>query len=307
MTLQQCVYVLKIHDTGTFSEAARQLFIAQSGLSNSVKLLEEELKIKIFERTKNGAALTSEGAEFIRYAEQVVAQSEFILDRYGSQSKKDRLHISTQHYDFIADVFCEFIDKSQSGGYNVSLKEKMTHEVIYDVETAMSDVGVIAVKKRDFEIMMRYLQTRDLSFFELLKTPPHMFVKSSHPLSGKTSVHYGELQRYPYVSYDQGKYNNSSLFTEEMSDNVVSDKHIVISDRATLMNMLLKTDCYTVGTGIMPSDLNDGKIISIPIVTDEEYSVGYVVKRNRVNTKMAEQFISLLNSFSSRYISKKKP
>ncbi len=307
MTLQQCVYVLKIHDTGTFSEAARQLFIAQSGLSNSVKLLEEELKIKIFERTKNGAVLTSEGAEFIRYAEQMVAQSEFILDRYGSQSKKDRLHISTQHYDFIADVFCEFIDKCQSGGYNVSLKEKMTHEVIYDVETAMSDVGVIAVKKRDFEIMMRYLQTRDLSFFELLKTPPHMFVKSSHPLSGKTSVHYGELQGYPYVSYDQGKYNNSSLFTEEMSDNVVSDKHIVISDRATLMNMLLKTDCYTVGTGIMPSDLNDGKIISIPIVTDEEYSVGYVVKRNRVNTKMAEQFISLLNSFSSRYISKKKP
>ena len=134
-----------------------------------------------------------------------------------------------------------------------------------------------------------------------------MFVKSSHPLSGKTSVHYGELQRYPYVTYDRGKYKNSSLFTEEMSDNVVSDKHIVISDRATLMNMLLKTDCYTVGTGIMPSDLNDGKIISIPIVTDEEYSVGYVVKRNRVNTKMAEQFISLLNSFSSRYISKKKP
>lgn len=300
MTLQQCKYVLKIRESGTFSEAARQLFVAQSGLSNSVKALEEELKIKIFERSKNGVSLTSDGAEFISYAEQMVAQAEFILDRYGSQSEKLRLYISTQHYDFIADIFCEFLEKCEGSHYDISLQEKMTYDVIHDVEMALSDIGIIAIKKKDMDIMMRYLQSKDVGFVELLKTPPHLFVRIAHPLAEKSNVSYDELRQYPYVCYDQGAYNDYSLFTEEMADRGMNDKRIVISDRATLMNVLLKTDCYTIGTGIMPSDLNDGKIVSIPIATDESYRVGYILKRNRVSTKMVDQFIEMLDQHSHR-------
>ena len=298
MTLQQCKYVLKIKEVGTFSEAANQLFVAQSGLSSSIKQLEEELKIKIFERSKNGVSLTCEGAEFVRYAEQLVAQAEFIADRYESENQNDRLYISTQHYDFIADVFCRFVDECKHNRYDVSLQEKKTHEVIHDVEIALCDVGIIAIKNKDFDVMMRYLQTKDIKFVELLRTPPHLFVKSTHELATKKSICYDEIQDYPYVSYEQGKYNNSSLFTEEMVTDVSSNKRIVISDRATLMNVLLKTDCYTIGTGIMPSDLNEGKIVSIPIITDEIYIVGYIAKKNSVNTKMANQFIDILNSYS---------
>ena len=304
MTLVQCKYVLKIREVGTFSEAAKQLFIAQSGLSNSIKLLEEELKIKIFERSKNGVALTLEGAEFVRYAEQLVAQSEFVSNRYAAPFPKERLYISTQHYDFIADVFCKLIDRCESRRYDISLQEKMTHEVIGDVEMALSDVGIIAIKKSDVDIMMRYLQSKDIEFFEFLKTPPHLFVRKGHPLSKKAKVSYSELQGYPYVCYDQGEYNGSSLFTEEMAEEVFCEKRIVISDRATLMNMLLKTDCCTVGTGIMPSDLNEGKIVSIPIVTDESYSVGYITKRNRVNTRMSKSFIELLRAYSKELVRK---
>lgn len=298
MTLQQCKYVLKIQEVGTFSEAANQLFVAQSGLSNSIKLLEEELKIKIFERSKNGVSLTCEGAEFVRYAEQIVAQSEFILDRYGSKKPKDRLYISTQHYDFIADVFCRFVAECNTKRYDVSLQEKKTHEVIHDVEMALSDVGIIAIKNKDFDVMTRYLQTKEIKFVEFLKTPPHLFVKSSHDLASKTSISYNEITAYPFACYEQGEYNDSSLFTEEMLPKGLSGQRIIISDRATLMNVLLKTDCYTVGTGIMPSDLNDGKIVSIPIVTDEIYIVGYITKKNRLNTQMTDQFISLLNKYS---------
>ena len=298
MTIQQCKYVLKIQEAGTFNEAAKQLFVAQSSLSSSVKLLEEELNIKIFERSKNGVTLTYEGAEFVRYAAQIVAQSEFISDRYISAGSKERLYISTQHYDFIADVFCRFVDGCEHQGYDVSLREKMTYEVIHDIEIAASDIGIIAIKNRDADIMLRYLHAKDIRFVELLKTPPHLFVKRGHALSGKSSISYGELGEYPYVCYDQGKYNNFSIFTEEISDKVPSDKKIVISDRATLMNMLLRTDCYTLGTGIMPSDLNNGKIVSIPIKTDEFYRVGYIVKKDKVNTKMTEQFIALLHEYS---------
>ena len=307
MTLQQCKYVLKIREVGTFSEAARQLFVAQSGLSNSVKSLEDELNIKIFERSKNGVALTADGAEFVCYAEQMVAQAEFILDRYGSQFEKDRLYISTQHYDFIADIFCEFLNTCESSHYDISLQEKMTYDVIHDVEMALSDIGIIAIKNRDKDIMMRYLQSKDIRFAELLKTPPHLFVHKNHPLSKNTSIAYDELQKYPYVCYNQGAYNDYSLFTEEMSNEDINEKKIVISDRATLMNVLLKTDCYTIGTGIMPSNLNDGKIVGIPLVTDESYSVGYILKRNRISTPTVDNFIEILDHCSNRLMAINKP
>lgn len=306
MTLQQCKYVLKIQEVGSFSEAAKQLFIAQSGLSNSIKLLEEELKIKIFERSKNGVSLTSDGAEFVRYAEQIVAQSQFILDRYGSKEQRNRLYISTQHYDFIADMFCRFVSECDLTHYDVSLQEKKTYEVIRDVEMGLSDVGIIAIKSNDFDVMMRYLQAKEIKFVEFLKTPTHLFVKSTHDLASKTSISYEEITPYPFVCYEQGEYNDSSLFTEEMSTNVLSKKRIIISDRATLMNVLLKTDCFTIGTGIMPSKLNNGKIVKIPIKTDETYIVGYITKNNHLNTKMTEKFLAQLNSYSKELIKNMK-
>ena len=305
MTLQQCKYVLKIQELGTFSEAAKQLFVSQSGLSTSIKLLEEELKIKIFERSKNGVSLTGEGAEFVRYAKQMVALSGFISDRYCSKNQKERLYISTQHYDFIADIFCRFIGgRNIDHGYEISLQEKKTYEVIHDVERASSDLGIIAIKDKDFDVMRRYLQAQGVKFVEFLRASPHVFVKSNHELASRENVSYDEIISYPFVCYEQGEYNNLSLFAEEMSSSVLSNNHIIISDRATLMNVLLKTNCYTIGTGIMPSDLNDGKIVSIPIVTDESYIIGYIIKENRVNAKIVDQFISDLDAYSVELMKK---
>ena len=153
MTIQQCIYVMEIHGTGSFSEAARKLFVAQSSLSSSIRQLEEELGIKIFERSKNGAVLTVEGAEFVRYAAELVAKNDFILDRYRNASPCARLYVSTQHYDFIADTFCKLVVENKDKSYALSLQEKETYEVIRDVEIAYSDVGIIAIKDENLDIM----------------------------------------------------------------------------------------------------------------------------------------------------------
>ena len=139
MTIQQCIYVLEIHGTGSFSEAARKLFVAQSSLSNSVKSLEDELGIKIFERSKNGAVLTVDGAEFVRYAAEIVSKNDFIINRYKSPKSGSRLFISTQHYDFIADAFCRLVTENKDAEYSLSLQEKETFDVIRDVEIASAE------------------------------------------------------------------------------------------------------------------------------------------------------------------------
>lgn len=295
MTIQQCKYVLEIARTGSFSEAAKQLFIAQSSLSVSIKMLEQELNIKIFERQTGGVYLTDEGAEFVRYASRIVESDEFVKKRYQSPNIMGRLNIVTQHYDFIADVFGKFLQGVSDDCYKFSIKEIETYNVVREVETALADIGIIAIKDGDYEIMKRYLSKKQLSFTAFLEAEPHVFFRKDHPLAKRDRLGLVDLRDYPYVSYEQGEHN-SSFFTEEMMDDLGVDKHIEISDRATLMNLLLITDAYTIGTGIMPSALNKGDIVSVPLESDERYIIGYILNENRRISEITNNFIAQLEA-----------
>ncbi len=300
MTIQQCIYALEIARTGSFSRAAKQLFIAQSSLSSSIKALETELNITIFERSKNGIFLTAEGAEFVRYAEQIAEQNDFIMNRYSAPADRKKLYVSTQHYDFVADIFCRLLRETSDENFDFSIREIQTYEVIREVETAYSDIGIIAIKDSDFDIMNRYLSKKGLSFTQFLKVPPHIFVRRGHPLESIECLSYEALRTYPYVSYEQGSHN-SSFFTEELADGLTASKHVKISDRATLMNVLLTTDCYTVGTGIIPSALNGGKIVSLPFTSDSFYRIGYILRSDRNISELTKNLIELLAEFAVKY------
>ena len=184
MTIQQCKYVLAVAKTGSFNEAAKQLFVAQSSLSVSIKSLEQELEIKIFERSGTGVYLTDEGAEFVKYANQICENSDFVTERYKKKLSK-KLYISTQHYDFIADIFGNFLKSVKSENYRFSIREIETYNVIRDVETAHSDIGIIAIKNGDFDIMKRYLGKKNILFTPVIEVKPHVFFKKNHRVGYK--------------------------------------------------------------------------------------------------------------------------
>ena len=299
MTIQQCKYVLEIAKLGSFNEASKQLFVAQSGLSSSVKQLEKELGIKIFERSKNGVCLSRDGVEFVRYAQQIVTQSEFVQNRYGGVRDYKKLHVATQHYDFVADAFCKFLKQNNDQKYDFSIKEMQTHQVISEVERAFCDVGVLAIKDSDFDIMTRYLNSKGVVFKEFLQALPHVYVRKTHALGKRHTVSFDELADYPYLSYEQGAHN-SSYFTEELVGEYSGDKHITISDRATLMNVLLTTDSYTVGTGVMPSALNNGKIVGLKIESQSFYRIGYILRKGASESELTTEFIKELEEIANK-------
>lgn len=299
MTIQQCKYVLEIMKMGSFNEAAKTLFIAQSSLSAAVKSLETELGIKIFERSNNGVYLTGDGAEFVRYASQIIEQNNFILEKYKSGKTSSKLYIATQHYDFVADIFGQLINSVSDDSYKISLKETQTHDVINEVEKGYSDIGIIALKNTDYDIMMRIFHNKKLEFAPLFKAHPHVFLKKGHSLSDCSILTYAQLKDYPFVSYEQGKHN-VSFFTEEIMEEPEPEKHIEISDRASLMNVLLATDGYTVGTGIMPSILNDGKIVGVPLESKLYYNIGYIMHADRKRSELSCRFIEMLKSLANR-------
>ncbi len=293
MTIQQCKYVLEILKKGSFNEAAKTLYIAQSSLSAAVKSLESELNIKIFERSNNGVCLTSDGAEFVRYASQIIEQNDLILAKYKSNQRCKKLYIATQHYDFVADIFGKMLNLVTDDAYKISLIETKTYNVIKEVESGYCDIGIIAIKNTDFDIMKRILINKKLNFTPLFKTSPHVFIRKEHPVCNQDILTYTQLMQYPFVSYEQGNHN-VSFFTEEIMESTDVKKHIEISDRASLMNVLMTTDSYTIGTGIMPSSLNEGKIISVPLESSSYYNIGYILHADRKCSDLTAHFINML-------------
>ena len=202
------------------------------------------------------------------------------------------MYVATQHYDFVADIFGKLLNETTERQYRFSLREMKTYDVIRETETAHSDIGVIAIKGNDLGIMERYLGKRGLSFHPVLKALPHVYLRKGHPLEKKERIQVSDLKDYPSVSYEQGEHN-SSFFTEEIM-NHFSDRAVEISDRASLMNVLLDTDCYTIGTGIMPSLLNVGRIVSIPFESDDYYNIGYILRTDRKMSDLTKAFIDML-------------
>ena len=298
MTIQQCKYVLTIADIGSFSKAAQVLYVSQSGLSESVKALEDELGITIFERSSNGIFLTEDGMEFLSYASSVVAKDRFIQDRYDRAHTYQRLYVATQHYDFVADVFAKMLAECGNECYKMSLREMQTHDVIESIVCGRSDIGVLAIKSGDTVIMNRYLANKGLTFSAFLTASPHIYLRRDHPLTQNSPLTLSALEAFPYISYAQGQHN-ISVFAEELPLPFHPQKRIEISDRATLMNVLLSTDSYTVGTGVMPSSLNDGKIVSIPLDSTDFYTIGYLWRMDRVLSDMTRNFMNRMDRITN--------
>ena len=215
------------------------------------------------------------------------------MARFGDNTPCKRLYVSTQHYDFVADVFAKLVGMTQEDRYRFSLREIRTHEVILDTETAACDVGVIAIKHSDLGIMDRYISARGLSFTPVLSVKPHVYLRREHPLAGKAVIHAHELEKLPCVVYEQGDHGGS-LFSEELGP-TDSRRQVEVSDRASLMNVLLTTDSYMIGTGIMPSSLNQGRIVSVPFENEDHYVIGYLLRTDRTVSSLTQTFLDMLH------------
>lgn len=301
MTLQQLKYILKIVECGSITEAAKQLFITQPSLSSSVKELEKELGIEIFYRTTKGISLSVDGREFLSYARQIIEQTELMEQRYiGKKPSKQLCSISTQHYAFAVNAFVELLLGLNVDEYEFTLRETRTYEIIEDVKNLRSEIGIIYFSDFNEKVLNKILKENHLVFNLLFKAEPHVFVSSKHPLSDKKSVTLEDLDNYPFLAFEQGEYN-SFYFSEEILSTVARKKTIHVSDRATLFNLLIGLNGYTICSGILNSNLNGDNIISIPLKTDEEMRIGWITNEKYHLSLLAQEYIVKLKKVISRY------
>lgn len=294
MTLQQLKYVIEVANRGSINEAAKRLFISQPSLSGAIKDLEVAMGVTIFERTNKGISLTKEGVEFLGYARQVVEQAELLEGRYlNAKPSPQHFSVSTQHYAFAVNAFVSLVQEHGHEEYEMSLRETKTYEIIEDVKSMRSEIGILYVNEFNGKVINKLLKSANLQFTSLFTAKPHVFISIQNPLAKQKIVTIAELLDYPYLSFDQGEYN-SFHFSEEILSTLSRKKSILVNDRATLFNLLIGLNGYTISTGVLSSDLNGNEIIPVPLAIEETINVGWIAQRNASLSLLGAAYVEAL-------------
>ena len=294
MTLQQLKYVIEVAKAKSISEAAKKLFISQPSLTNAIKELEKEMNITIFLRTNKGILISKEGEIFLGYARQVLEQAYLLEEKYLKQDKrKQQFCVSTQHYSFSVNAFVDIIKEYGHDEYDFSLRETQTYEIIEDVTRMKSEIGVLYINDFNKLVIQKILKEHNLIFHSLIVVKPHIFISSKNPLAKKKKVTMEELRLYPYLSFEQGEHN-SFYYSEEIFSSVVRYKNIRVRDRATLFNLLIGLNGYTVCSGIIDENLNGKDIVAVALDEEGEMNIGYITRKDSLTSDLANAYIEAL-------------
>ena len=301
MTLQQLKYVTTIANIGSISEAAKRLFVSQPSLTKAIKELEKEMGITIFDRTNKGITVSKEGERFLGYARQVLEQAALLEEQYKSQSGgKKQFSVSKQHYSFAVNAFVELLKGAGIDQYDVSLRETQTYEIIDDVAHMKSEIGLLFYNDFNRPVLEKLIHTNELTFTEIFTAHPHIFIGKNHPLANKDVVSMDELEKYPYISFEQGDHN-SFYFSEEIFSTVVRPKHIRVRDRASLFSLLLGLDGYTVSSGVIDEEVNGENIISVPLAEEGLMHIGYITNNKMHRSRLGQEYIQALEQYVGNY------
>jgi len=291
-----------ISETGSFNKAAERLYVAQPSLTAAVKELERELSVTIFNRTGRGVTLTADGLEFLPYARQVLEQYQNLIDVFGNKgTRKQKFAVSTQHYSFAVKAFVEMTRSFDVAQYEFAIRETRTRDVIDDVASSRSEIGILYLNDFNRRAIEKLLSTGGLLFHHLIECKPYVYLWRGHPLAGQKTIRFDELLEYPCLSFEQGDNSNFYLAEELLSTNDYP-RSIKACDRATMLNLMRGLNGYTLCSGIICEELNGDEYIAVPYADDanggdQTMEIGYITRRNNVLSQAGERYIAEMKRY----------
>ena len=302
MTLQQLNYIITIAETGSINRASERLYVSQPSLTSAVKDLEKELGIILFNRTGRGVTLTAEGADFLPYARQVYLQYLNLMEKYGKiEKRKQKFGVSCQHYSFAVKAFVEMVKAYDMAQYEFAIREVKTSNVISDVASMRSEIGILYLSDYNRKAIMKLLKSNGLAFHHLINCSAYVYLWKGHPLAGRSSISFGDLEPYPCLSFEQGDDSSFYLAEEILSTNDYP-RIIKTTDRATNLNLMTGLNGYTLCSGIICEELNGSDYIAVPYEADSNnpnsiMQIGYILKSNAVLSPIGEKYISEIKRY----------
>ena len=302
MTLTQLKYVITVAEEKSMNEAAKKLFISQPALSSAIKEIEEEIGITIFKRSNKGVLVSLQGEEFIGYARQVVEQYRLIETKYIDKTNvKKKFGVSTQHYTFAVKAFVEMVKQFGMEEYEFAIRETKTFEVIEDVKNFKSEIGILYLNGFNEKILNKLFSEYGLEFHPILDCYIYVYMWKGHPLADRETVSLEELEEYPCLAFEQGN-NNSFYFAEEVLSTYHYKQLIKANDRATLLNLMVGLNAYTLCSGIICEELNGSDYKAVPLVETEKMRIGYIKRKGSGISPIGEVYIRELEAYQERLL-----
>lgn len=301
MTLQQLRYAIMIADCGSMNEAAKRLFISQPSLSGTIKELEEEIGTDIFFRSNRGIVITPDGEEFLAYARQVADQYQLLESKYIEKNSKKKFSVSMQHYTFAVKAFVEVVKKVGMEQYEFAVHETKTYEVIENVRNFKSELGVLYLNDFNEQVMTKILKENSLEFQELFQCDTYVYLWQGHPLANKEIISMEELEEYPCLAFEQGK-NHSFYLAEEVMSTYEYKRIIKADDRATLLNLMIGLNGYTLCSGIICEELNGNDYKAVPLAESQKMRIGYIKRKGSNISALGELYIKELEKYKERVL-----
>lgn len=300
MTLTQLKYAVTVAGEQSMNSAAKKLFVSQPSLSNAIRELESEIRIEIFRRTNRGIVVTPEGEEFIGYARQVTEQCELMETKYVTKEKiKRKFGVSMQHYTFAVNAFVEMVKQFGMEKYEFAVRETKTYEIIEDVKNFKSEIGILYVNDFNRKVLYKLFNEYELEFHELLCCSIYVYLWKGHPLAKQQEITMKELEEYPCLSFEQGNYN-SFYFAEEVLSNYQYKQLIKANDRATLLNLMVGLNGYTLCSGIICEELNGSDYCAVKLKSDEVMSIGYLKRKGIALSELGQKYVEELSKYKDK-------
>ena len=233
MTLQQLSYVLEVHKAGSFSQAARNLYITQAAVSNAVSTLEKELGTTIFIRGQYGLSLTPRGEEVIVHATRICESMQFLTSPHTSHKKA--LHISSKRYPSVQRAFTRLLAENQH-----------RDDIDFSITTGSGIQGILS---HEIDIVFYFrlnsysqaledsMADQGLCYEEFLRLPAVVAIGPKHPLYSQPEIQMQELRNYRMV--DASKHGVSNARTLSAYLPVKKDK-IIYANGIDLRNQLIE-------------------------------------------------------------------
>ena len=310
LTIQQLRYAVGIANTGSFNKAAEALFISQPSLTMAVQDLEKQIGITIFNRSNRGVTLTPEGEEFIARANELLNHFKSVVARYDEESqKKKRFAVSTQHYSFAVKSFTNMVKKFNIDDYDFALRETKTKEVIDDVTSLRSEIGIIYLSDFNRKYLTYILKEHDLVFQKLVVCNAYAYMWKNNPLASKPYVTLEDLSQYPCLSFEQGESGNY-YFAEEILSTNEYHRTIKANDRATMLNFMVDLNGYTLCSGIISEEINGSDYVAVPFKdekgeSDRQMEIGYITKKNFMLSTICRIYIREMEDYLKVYAAKR--
>ena len=297
MTLQQLKYIVMVAECKNITDAAEKLFISQPSLTAAIQSVEKEMGITAFTRTNKGVELTRDGEALLSYARQILEQMDVMTEHFkGERHLKPHFSVSCQHYSFAVNAFVDVIREYDADAYSFTLRETQTYEIIDDVSVGRSEIGILYLSEQNEAVLGKLIAKSDLRFQELFEARPHVFISNRHPLAGMDRLTVQDLLPYPYLVFEQGQHN-SFYFSEEIFSASERKKNIRVRDRATLFNLLIGLNGYTVCSGVIDKKLNGKDIIAVPLADESDMRIGYITHKKGRISRLGYTYLDVLKKY----------